>query len=803
MVARLVTSTHLEGAKLRAARARFAESLGQRALDSPLLGTIVLRADQVDAIRRVRARLLSHGGCLLADDPGTGKTYVALAVAREWASPLIVIPASLRATWASAAQRAGVRCALATHEGLSRGVLPTMQHDGIVVDESHRFRATSRRHAALARLASGAALLLLSATPLQNRPRELAEQLALFLGEAAFGMGSVSLARHVVRGGRASPVELPRVAPPRWLSLTVNDGEVLRAILALPPPPRALDMGDGGALLAISLVRAWASSRAALIATVRRRRRTLVAMEQCREEGRVPTRRELRAWVGGDGVQLGFASLLAESGIDRDSALRLAATLVAERTALDALEAMLAAMDDPDVERANALRRLRSAHAGASIIAFSESASTIGAYFRAMRGEAGVGMLTAREARIASGRLARAELLARFAPRAQGVSPPPERERVTLLLTTDLLSEGMNLQDASVVVHLDLPWNPARLAQRVGRVRRPGGAGEVFGYLMPAPAESSLLLHVEHRLRRKLAEAERTIGRGIYVLPPFGFAAVGALERALVPEQARTACGSHAELRGAIEELLESWRRPTSAIEREVRADVGTRRCLVAGVQCESRGWLAVLDDGRIVTRVVHASARANGAAEGEPHPESPDAAIVLEQDPAATIRALRLARASPRPVHDAELAAARAEIDACLMRDWSMRSCGVALPSRALHGTIRRRLDVALCDVPRHRRSHVFTLAARLRDLLDAPMSLGTERDLAAHAAPSDAGRRASADPSADRESTVHDAERWIDAALAIASSGSRIGAPSARASGATAVILLGPGSREADERR
>ena len=137
--------------RLDAARAALAASV---ALDGPsaTLGSIVLRPDQIETVRRVRAHLRSEGGCLLADDVGTGKTYVALAVAREWSRPLVVHPASLRATWEHAARRAGVRCGFASHEALSRGGRVDRSFDGVVVDESHRFRPTSRRHAALAAL---------------------------------------------------------------------------------------------------------------------------------------------------------------------------------------------------------------------------------------------------------------------------------------------------------------------------------------------------------------------------------------------------------------------------------------------------------------------------------------------------------------------------------------------------------------------------------------------------------------------------------------------------------------------------
>src|SRR4029453_19289354 len=100
------------------------------------------------------------------------------------------------------------------------------------------------------------------------------------------------------------------------------DGDVLRAILALPPPPRAVDAGDGGVLMQLSLVRAWASSRAALAAAVGRRQQVLAAIEQCHQEGRHPTRQELNSWRRGGDVQLGFATLLAASPVEaRDRAV--------------------------------------------------------------------------------------------------------------------------------------------------------------------------------------------------------------------------------------------------------------------------------------------------------------------------------------------------------------------------------------------------------------------------------------------------------------------------------------------------
>lgn len=49
-----------------------------------------------------------------------------------------------------------------------------------------------------------------------------------------------------------------------------------------------------------------------------------------------------------------------------------------------------------------------------------------------------------------------------------------QKDEYTILLTTDKLSEGVNLNRAGVVVNYDIPWNPVRVIQRVGRINRIG-----------------------------------------------------------------------------------------------------------------------------------------------------------------------------------------------------------------------------------------------------------------------------------------------------------------------------------------
>ena len=74
------------------------------------------------------------------------------------------------------------------------------------------------------------------------------------------------------------------------------------------------------------------------------------------------------------------------------------------------------------------------------------------------------------------------DILARFSPRSQGVAGdgnggdarPEATDEIDIVIATDCLSEGQNLQDCDLVVNYDIHWNPVRLMQRLGRIDRIG-----------------------------------------------------------------------------------------------------------------------------------------------------------------------------------------------------------------------------------------------------------------------------------------------------------------------------------------
>ncbi|MFQ5793831.1 MAG: C-terminal helicase domain-containing protein [Candidatus Bipolaricaulia bacterium] len=89
---------------------------------------------------------------------------------------------------------------------------------------------------------------------------------------------------------------------------------------------------------------------------------------------------------------------------------------------------------------------------------------------------------------------------------------------ILILVSTDVLSEGLNLQDANLIVNYDLHWNPVRLMQRIGRVDRrinpdlPIHHDKVYVYNFLPPDELNDLLHLLERLTGKIMIINKTLG---------------------------------------------------------------------------------------------------------------------------------------------------------------------------------------------------------------------------------------------------------------------------------------------------
>lgn len=552
------------------------------------VGDVALWPHQRDAVSRLGASIGEFGGALLADDVGTGKTFVALALASRYRAPLVVAPAALRGSWRLAAERAGCTIQFISVESLSRRRRPRSDHDFVIVDEAHHARNPStRRYATLATLVAGTPTVLLTATPIHNRRDDLIALLALFLGATAAALDDAALARCVIRRGRGilqSAAAIPAVHGPIPLAVGSLDDETPAAILALPPPVPAADAGTADALVAMTLLRQWASSQGALLAAIRRRLAGAHALASTLDLGRYPTRGELAGWtLGDDAQQLAMVELLAP-GQPLAPARELRAAVAAHIDGLRALRRIAATDPELDGRRARRLDEACRAHPGARAIAFTQFAGSVGAYWRALPDRSRVCALTADGGRVAGGPVSRAVALGSFAPGRRRAPDPAHR--IDTLLVTDLASEGLDLHDASVLVHLDLPWTPARLEQRVGRIVRPGSPHAlVHVYSIEPPLRAAVLLDIRRRLEQKLAAARSAFGD---VMPALGLGFANAAGR---PASRPTLAPPAAAER--IERILRRWSDGSAGGTPGIAP---RDQLTVASARSQRCGWLAVLD---------------------------------------------------------------------------------------------------------------------------------------------------------------------------------------------------------------
>ena len=89
----------------------------------------------------------------------------------------------------------------------------------------------------------------------------------------------------------------------------------------------------------------------------------------------------------------------------------------------------------------------------------------------------------------------------------------PQKDDITILITTDILAEGINLHRSNTVINYDLPWNPTRVLQRVGRVNRIGTKHKMINIFNFFPtAQSDMHLGLEANIKAKIQAFHDTLG---------------------------------------------------------------------------------------------------------------------------------------------------------------------------------------------------------------------------------------------------------------------------------------------------
>jgi superfamily II DNA or RNA helicase len=467
----------------------------------------MLAEHQRIAAARAKAVLAARRGVILADEPGLGKSFVAAAIAAEaqraGAVVEVIVPAGLVAQWCDTLRDFGVAAEVLTHDGIVSAPVPPPSVGSrlVIVDEAHAFRNPStQRHAALARRTVGADVLLVTATPICNSPRDLQALLGVIAVDDALadcGVPSIdaAFARCDLPALDTVVSQLVIRRDRSVLETALQFGELRRSVVRHPVAGvgemiDALEfpLVAGGPLLRRFLRRRVESSEAALVESVRRQVRFYERALESLAAGRTLSKRDYRrAFIHEEDRDAFQQVLFWDLWLSPSSERVTAAQIEAEMQRLTELRK---AAENASPAKRVLLESLVTASAD-PVLVFTGSAATARDLFAHLRSACRCGIATARDGRSAIDAF--------------------RAGRIDVLVATDLAGEGLNLQRAGVVVHYDIPWNPVRLDQRNGRAFRIGQrrAAVKAVYFLPQGDGTTIVstMAAKNRLRRRVLHA--------------------------------------------------------------------------------------------------------------------------------------------------------------------------------------------------------------------------------------------------------------------------------------------------------
>jgi superfamily II DNA or RNA helicase len=506
-----------------------------------------IQSDDLEKFQRegvVRLVDMTHqfGGAVLADGVGLGKTRMSLHAAARMRRrsgderPLLICAgARLRNMWEKAAESAGFRqgeVRLLTHTAMSRQRFEA-GFSVIIVDEAHHFRNPStNRYACLEALSHSSQLLLLTATPVVNSVWDLYHLLHLFLADHDTrpwtGMGLRDAFAGAEQGNN-DITELLRLFCVRREQVSTgimkSRPDVALAMLPYEPTPSEkwlwenleaelrsmhLSLLEGDwprGLFVDHVLRSWEGGPHSLQRALSHLASFHTRWLELDAQGRRLERSDFGVFFGEGGEQavLHFMFEKHDTNLHR-------AQVVEDESRLNMLEAMTRrAMDESGGMNDAVAECVKD---GRKCLVFATYQRSAEGLFKRLQGALGpnarVGMITGSTAiSTGIGKTKGDDLLCRFAPRAHGVELSSHQE-LQILICTDCLSEGVNLQDCERMIFLDLPWTPHAIEQRIGRLVRPGSQTDCVQVLLPRPHQWNDTLGMRHRLNSKLKQADAT-----------------------------------------------------------------------------------------------------------------------------------------------------------------------------------------------------------------------------------------------------------------------------------------------------
>jgi len=582
---------------------------------SEKIGEIKLYNFQIDAVIDAYQKIKKYGGVFLADVPGLGKTIMGtalLANLQEDGKKAVVIgPPNLQENWEGAFRSLGVYSAKFISHGSLNKIIEDkklMNSDVILIDEAHHFRnSDSQRYQDMQIICENKKVVLVGATPQNLGSDDLYNQIKLFtpfetVHQFRINPPSLKDFFNSVKKGEANlddliseiiirrtrkdvienwgeDIEFPTRKGPYRVEYSIDEvydkgiykkinefisnltfarydiGSYIKEEEFSEEEIRNLKFAGKNLrkLMRIVLFRRLESSVAALRDSARWMKVSQDAFLLALSQGKVlmgESADDVYDQVRG-GVELGDIEIpdIAESA-EKFKVSRLKKNIEKDRKILGEMEKLVAVEEippDEDDKLQELIKRLKSSElSGKKAIIFTQFSSTAEYLGEELKKEFDkvdyVSQKTGQKMTKAY----------RFSP-ASNDKDIPKDEEIDILVSTEILSEGLNLQDGQIVINYELHWNPVRIVQRIGRVDRIGSKHDkIFVYNFFPQTEVEKEIGVEAMVKKRIDEIikfygadEKTISMDEEEVRKKLYEIYTGNERSLQEEEIRSTCHKH------------------------------------------------------------------------------------------------------------------------------------------------------------------------------------------------------------------------------------------------------------------
>lgn len=193
----------------------------------------------------------------------------------------------------------------------------------------------------------------------------------------------------------------------------------------------------------------------------------------------------------------------------------------ADHATQDFYEAVFTTRDfrDPKIDRLN---KVLHGH-DQKVLIFTQYRATADYVHRILVGDPDSPLTEGNSAVVKGGDENKRDIINRFAPDASGYQQKlveGDETELQYVVATDTLSEGVNLQDINVAVNYDLPWNPMRIVQRVGRIDRIGSTAKKHVHNFFPDGDIEAAIKLLERLQAKIDDIALIVGKENNILDP-------------------------------------------------------------------------------------------------------------------------------------------------------------------------------------------------------------------------------------------------------------------------------------------